>query len=113
MEYANCLSRKTMIYYSHINEDNRIERALLQQGSFPTAVVICGSGERVLSLMDNKVCKQIHVVDHNTEAIFLLQLKIVALSQLPVTSCLEFIGHHSMGGKERLDRFFSIEKWLP
>ena len=102
-----------MIYYSHINEDNRVERDLLQQGCFPTVVAICGSGERILSLMDNKECKQFYVVDHNAEALFLLQLKIYALQQLSVKVYLEFIGHLTMNQNQRLDCFFSLEKILP
>ncbi|RYZ24984.1 MAG: DUF3419 family protein [Chitinophagaceae bacterium] len=102
-----------MIYYSHINEDNRVERNILQQGCFPTIVAICGSGERVLSLMDNKECKQLYVVDHNPEALFLLQLKICALQRLSVEKYLRFIGHLTMNENVRLDSFFSLEKNLP
>ena len=102
-----------MIYYSHINEDNRIERFLLNEGKFSTAVAICGSGERVLSLMDCKACKKLVVVDCNEEAIFLLQLKLAALKLFSVDDYLRFIGHHSMPGKERIALFLSLEKQLP
>jgi S-adenosylmethionine:diacylglycerol 3-amino-3-carboxypropyl transferase len=102
-----------MIYYSHINEDNRIEKALLQEGKFPTAVVICGSGERVLSLMDCKCCKQLVVVDCNEEAIFLLQLKIAVLRLFSVDDYLKFIGHQGMPGEARTNMFLLLEKHLP
>jgi S-adenosylmethionine:diacylglycerol 3-amino-3-carboxypropyl transferase len=102
-----------MIYYSHINEDNRVERALLKAYTFSTAVAICGSGERVLSLMDSRACKKLVVVDYNEEAIFLLQLKIAALTQLSVDDYLRFIGHFDMPGEERIAVFPSLQRHLP
>ncbi|MHA4842912.1 DUF3419 family protein [Flavitalea antarctica] len=91
-----------MIYYSHVNEDNRVESSLLRSGSFSSVVAICGSGERVLSLMDNNDCKKLAVVDSNEEAIFLQQLKIAALTKLSVDEYLLFIGHVDSSGDERL-----------
>ena len=41
-----------MIYYSHVNEDNRVERELMTKGHFSSLWGIAGSGERVISLMD-------------------------------------------------------------
>ena len=41
-----------MIWYSHVNEDNRAERNLLLQGQYDQVICITGSGERALALMD-------------------------------------------------------------
>jgi S-adenosylmethionine-diacylglycerol 3-amino-3-carboxypropyl transferase len=102
-----------MIYYSHVNEDNRLERDLLNAGRFSTVVAICGSGERVLSLMDSNSCNQIVVVDCNKDAIFLLQLKIAALTQLSVDDYLRFIGHDNSTGEDRIAFFRLLVKDLP
>jgi S-adenosylmethionine:diacylglycerol 3-amino-3-carboxypropyl transferase len=102
-----------MIYYSHINEDNRVERAMLYNGRFPIVVAICGSGERVLSLMDNKECRKFVVIDTNEEAIFLLQLKIAALTKLSVDDYLQFIGHGTSTGNERIACFELLKYDLP
>ena len=59
-----------MIYYSHVNEDSRVERELLQSSNCPSVLAVAGSGERVLALMDITCCKKLHVVDVNEEAIF-------------------------------------------
>jgi S-adenosylmethionine:diacylglycerol 3-amino-3-carboxypropyl transferase len=102
-----------MIYYSHINEDNRIERQLLCESACATAVVICGSGERVISLMDIDHCKRFIVVDNNDEAIYLLQLKLTALTHLSVHDYLSFIGHYPLPEKERWAMFEAIKQHLP
>ena len=102
-----------MIYYSHVNEDNRIERNLMQQAGCPVAVAIAGSGERVLSLMDIKSCKKIMVVDCNEHAIYLLQLKLTALSFLPVKEYLQFIGHYPSSPQERTTLFETIKNKMP
>ncbi|HET9279598.1 MAG TPA: DUF3419 family protein, partial [Flavitalea sp.] len=60
-----------MIYYSHVNEDNRVERQLLQESMCDTVVGVSGSGERILALMDNIQSTEFHVVDVNEEALFL------------------------------------------
>jgi len=64
-----------MLFYSHVNEDNTIERQLLQNSGCRHAVAIAGSGERVIALMDHESCKKITAVDFNKDALFLLQLK--------------------------------------
>src|SRR5947209_14175145 len=107
------LFRRAMIYYSHINEDNRVERSLLQEGGFSTVVAICGSGERVLSVLDNTAIKKITVVDNNEEAIFLLQLKLAALWHLNVSEYLGFVGHFTVSMKERIARFNALKYTLP
>ena len=101
-----------MIYYSHVNEDNRIERILLQQAGCKAAVAIGGSGERVLSLMDVASCKKITVVDSNEDAIYLLQLKLAALTGLSVREYLRFIGHYPSSSEKRLLSFETIKESL-
>lgn len=83
-----------MIYYSHVNEDNRVERELFLGSEADLLVAVAGSGERVIALLDNDRCNQFHVVDVNKEALFLLQLKLAALEALPVEDYLQFTGHH-------------------
>ena len=102
-----------MIYYSHINEDNRVERKLLEQTPCDTVVAVCGSGERVLSLMDNKNCTRFFVVDNNEEAIYLLQLKLEALKQLSVDDYLRFIGHADATKNDRIEVFETLRQNLP
>ena len=102
-----------MIYYSHINEDNRVERTLLNNSACSTVVAICGSGERVLSLMDNKCCSRFFIVDFNEEAINLLLLKLEALKKLPVEEYLEFLGHSNSTKRNRLYLFEKIKTSLP
>ena len=82
-----------MIYYSHVNEDNRIERDLFLASDADLLVAVAGSGERMIALMDNQRCKEFHAVDVNREALFLLQLKLAALETLTVGEYLQFIGH--------------------
>ena len=74
-----------MIYYSHVNEDNRVELQLLEKNACPAVVALAGSGERVIALMGNDSCKEIHAVDKNPEALFLLQLKIAMLKNFLFT----------------------------
>ena len=102
-----------MIYYSHINEDNRIERTILQQAGCASAVAICGSGERVISLMDVPQLKKLVVVDSNEEALYLLRLKLTALTHLPIKDYLAFIGHYPMPGHQRRVLFDRIKVHLP
>jgi len=102
-----------MIYYSHINEDNRVERKLQQAGKFAIVVAICGSGERVLSLLDNSACKRMIVVDFNEEAIYLLQLKLTALQKLGVDDYLDFVGHNQLAEKNRVALYQSFKSLLP
>jgi len=83
-----------MIYYSHVNEDNRVERQLLKLSGCTTVVAVAGSGERVLALLDNVACKKFNVVDVNEEALFLLQLKLAALETLGIDEYWKFCGLH-------------------
>ena len=101
-----------MIYYSHINEDNRVERELLRSSGCNTVVAICGSGERVLSLMDELTCSRVLVVDCNADALKLLQLKLAALRALRVADYLRFVGHYTCTAEERLRFFEEVKKYI-
>jgi S-adenosylmethionine:diacylglycerol 3-amino-3-carboxypropyl transferase len=101
-----------MIYYSHINEDNRVERELLKTSNCHSVVAICGSGERVISLLDDEKCEKVLVVDYNEEELFLLQLKLAALGVLKVREYLSFIGHYSSTAKQRLVHYQQAREHL-
>ncbi|MDR6806899.1 S-adenosylmethionine:diacylglycerol 3-amino-3-carboxypropyl transferase [Dyadobacter sp. BE34] len=90
-----------MLYYSHINEDSRVERNLLRATDYNTVVVVAGSGERVLALLDDEGVRQVHVVDVNEEALFLLQLKLSALKVLSTENYLSFCGHRPAKAGQR------------
>lgn len=101
-----------MLYYSHVNEDNRIERTLLEQADYPVVVTVAGSGERVVALMDNESVKLILAVDLNEEALFLLELKIIMLSNSNPENYLKFIGHGIGANSFRKNCFKQIESQL-
>jgi len=101
-----------MLFYSHVNEDNTIERQLLQNSGCRHAVAIAGSGERVIALLDQECCNKITVVDSNKEAMFLLQLKIAALCSLSVEEYLQFIGHYEASKQFRLTCYKLIRQKL-
>lgn len=94
-----------MIYYSHVNEDNRVERQLLELSGSSAVVTVAGSGERVLALMDNSTTKKIIAVDLNKEALFLLELKIAVLTCFNTGEYFRFTGHHFAGKAFRLRCF--------
>ena len=71
-----------MIWYSHVNEDNRAERELLLQGGYDQVICVTGSGERALALMDVGSLRSFHTIDINPEANYLLELKLATLKQL-------------------------------
>ena len=81
-----------MIWYSHVNEDNRAERELLLQGEYEQVICITGSGERALALMDADSLRAFHAIDVNAEANCLLELKLAALKQLGERDYLAFCG---------------------
>lgn len=101
-----------MLYYSNVNEDSRVERDLLQATNSHTVVVVAGSGERVLALLDNESVGQVHVVDVNEEALFLLQLKLSALKKLSVDNYLRFCGHDQAKPNERKNWFSELKTEL-
>lgn len=102
-----------MIYYSHVNEDSRVERDLLRQSGCRTVVAVAGSGERLLALMDGEACREFHAVDLNEEALFLLQLKLAALQHLPVEEYWQFCGHHPARATQRMQWYHEIKEYLP
>jgi S-adenosylmethionine:diacylglycerol 3-amino-3-carboxypropyl transferase len=101
-----------MIYYSHINEDSKPERNWLSKFSKSSMVVVVGSGERVIALMDNPNLVELNLVDINLEAIFLFQLKIQALQILEVKDYLKFIGHYEAGKEFRISCYLKIRNRL-
>src|SRR4051812_30065712 len=102
-----------MLYYSHINEDNCIERKLLHKFKCSAATVVAGSGERVIALMDCVTCKRFAVIDINEEALFLLQLKLAVLADATVETYLQFIGHRPETEEFRLLYFEKVKPVLP
>lgn len=102
-----------MLYYSHVNEDSRVERNLLRAASSNTVVVVAGSGERVLALLDSESVTQVHIVDVNEEALFLSQLKLGALKMLSTENYLRFCGHGTAKANERNNWFSQIKNELP
>ena len=81
-----------MIYYSHVNEDNLVEKNWMDQNFFQNLICIVGSGERVLGIMGHGSLEQIFAVDSNIESLYLLELTLKALEKLSVENYLEFIG---------------------
>ena len=83
-----------MLYYSHVNEDNNIEREIVFHNKPSTIFCISGSGERLISLLDTPGLKKVVAIDFNPEAQFLLNLKLTAIQNLSVNSYLDFIGFY-------------------
>ncbi|MCK5371771.1 MAG: DUF3419 family protein [Cyclobacteriaceae bacterium] len=83
-----------MIYYSHVNEDNTIERDLVFLHQPCTLYCITGSGERLISLLDAPGLSKVVAIDSNPEANFLLELKLKALQALEVEDYLHFVGYY-------------------
>ena len=101
-----------MIYYSHVNEDNRVERQLLASTACTAVIAVVGSGERLIALMDNTNCKKFYAVDVNEEALFLLQLKLMVLENFTVDEYWQFCGHHSTKKETRKQWFDQIKNKL-
>lgn len=101
-----------MLYYSHVNEDNKVEKDLFRSSACGTVVAVTGSGERVLALIDNEQCKNIYAVDVNEEALFLLQLKLAILENYSIEEYFQFIGHHDSGKEKRRELFERIKDKL-
>ena len=97
-----------MLYYSHVNEDNSIERELLQSSGCTAVAAVAGSGERLIALLDYESCTHFHAIDTNEEALFLLQLKLAALESLSIEDYLQFNGHHIASGEMRKKCFERI-----
>ena len=101
-----------MLYYSHVNEDNRVEYKLLNSSGYAKVVAVAGSGERVLALMNSDQCKEFHVVDVNAEALFLLELKLTILKNFSIDEYYQFTGHKPIEKKERNALFNKIRSTL-
>ncbi len=99
-----------MIYYSHVNEDNKVEESFMNSATFENLVGISGSGERVIALMAHPYLKKVAAVDTNVEALFLLELKLIALEYLSIEKYLEFIGYSK--SSSRWEIFVLIKKEL-
>jgi len=99
-----------MIYYSHVNEDNLVEKNWMDQNFFQNLICIVGSGERVLGIMGHGSLEQIFAVDSNIESLYLLELKLKALEKLSVENYLEFIGINP--SKKRTITFDLLKKDL-
>jgi len=97
-----------MLYYSHVNEDNNVEREMVFCNHPGTIFCITGSGERVISLLDSPGLKRLMAVDINREAQLLLKIKLAALQYFTVDEYLEFIGFKDtlQDRKEMFKRLF-------
>ncbi|MBF0312202.1 MAG: DUF3419 family protein [Oligoflexia bacterium] len=83
-----------MICYSHVIEDNRIDRHMIQNAKATMATAITGNGERVIALLDTPSLEEIYCIDTNPENQYLLELKLLALKKLSVDDYLHFIGFY-------------------
>ena len=90
-----------MLWYSHINEDSTAERWVLSQGRFNTLVVIAGSGERVMALLDTPGIERLFAVDINPDALDLLRVRLEALQKLSTEDFLKLQGHLECSPEER------------
>lgn len=90
-----------MIWYSHVNEDSAPERLALAACGARTAVVVAGSGERLIALLDAPHLDRVVVVDSNPHALRLAQAKIAALRLLEVDEYLALLGHREATVAER------------
>lgn len=81
-----------MIYYSHVNEDNHVERNALFARHAKSLYAIAGSGERVIALMDCPALGMVHLIDNNWDALYLCELKITALAHLNIEDYRSFVG---------------------
>jgi S-adenosylmethionine:diacylglycerol 3-amino-3-carboxypropyl transferase len=100
-----------MIYYSHVNEDNRVERKIMQERAYTTLYTVAGSGERVIALLDHPTLKTVHLLDNNWEALYLCELKITALTHLSAEAYLGFVGFYPDAGS-RWAQFYTLQPFL-
>ncbi len=100
-----------MIYYSHVNEDNNVERNALLSRPAKSLYAIAGSGERVIALMDCPTLDAVHLIDNNWDALYLSELKIAALAHLEVENYRSFIGFTPALG-DRWAQFEALEPML-
>jgi S-adenosylmethionine:diacylglycerol 3-amino-3-carboxypropyl transferase len=101
-----------MLFYTHVNEDNAVERLAMADMQAGELFVIAGSGERVLALLDHPGISTVYVVDNNREALYLCALKIAALKALDVQTYLRFVGLLVASAEERLQCFAQLSPEL-
>lgn len=98
-----------MIAYSHVNEDSDPEWEELNRSGKKRCVVVAGSGERVISLLDSD-CKEFVILDLNKAALYLTELKLVAIQYVDAKDYLGFVGaDNSMESEERISIYKSIK----
>lgn len=102
---------KTMIYYSHVNEDNGVERKALFARPAKTLYTIAGSGDRVIALLDCPTLEAAHLIDNNWDALYLCELKMAALARLSVEDYLAFVGFAAVSG-DRWAQFDALKPTL-
>lgn len=100
-----------MIYYSHVNENNLVERDSFLARSAKSLYAIAGSGERVIALMDCPTLDSVHLIDNNWDALYLCELKIAALGHLSVEDYLSFVGFAPASG-QRWAQFEALKPLL-
>lgn len=100
-----------MIYYSHVNEDNRVERNALLAMQAKSLYAVAGSGERVIALMDCPSLAAAHLIDNNRDALYLCELKIAALAHLNIEDYRAFVGLLPASG-QRLAQFEVLKPML-
>jgi len=81
-----------LIYYSHVNEDNKVEKDIMNNGVYKELFCVAGSGERLIALLNHNNLQYVRIIDNNQDALFLTELKLAALKVFSVTNYLEFIG---------------------
>lgn len=102
----------SMIYYSHVNEDNQIEWQVMNESAVHQLFAIAGSGERVIALLDHPALEIVHIIDINPFALYLTELKIVALRNLSVGQYLSFTGFADDEENIRWHHFMEIRAQL-
>ena len=101
-----------MIYYSHANEDTRVERNLMAQRAFGRLYCIAGSGERFIGLLDHPYLEEAVAVDINPDALHVLELKLAALKNLSVADYLRFSGLARETNCDRVAIYHSLRSEL-
>ncbi len=98
-----------MLFYTHVNEDNEVERAAMMSAPFKQLLCVAGSGERVIALLGHPSLQQVHAIDPNPEALYLLELKLATLEILDVENYLAFCGFREATARKR-QAWFEILK---
>ena len=99
-----------MVWYSHVNEDSLPE--IVYSKGCNSVISVIGSGERLIALLDNSELEHVFAVDTNTEAIELLKLKLIALTELNIENYLGFIGAKKISSNERMNCFMQFRNKL-